>query len=134
MRPLTIFLSRLIGLATLVLGLAMVLHQQSFLEMASRMAHDGPLLFVIGLITLSIGLAIVLGHNVWSGGVLPVVITLFGWIQLIRGLVFLLAPPDSLGRLFEHMDFEKFFPFAAAITLILALYLTFEGFRRHGLK
>jgi hypothetical protein len=127
---LTIYLSRFIGLFALVLALAMALHQQSFVEIASRMVHDGPLLFVIVLITLSIGLAIVLGHNIWSGGVLPVVITLFGWIQLIRGLVFLLAPPDSLGSLFEHMDFEKFFPFATAITLILGLYLTVMGFRR----
>jgi uncharacterized membrane protein len=129
MRPLTIFLSRFIGLGTLVLGLAMVLHQQSFVEIASRMLHDGPLLFVSGLITLSIGLAIVLGHNIWSGGVLPVVITLFGWIQLIRGLIFLLAPPDALASLSEHMDFEKFLPIAAAIALILGFYLTFMGFR-----
>jgi len=129
MRPLTIFLSRIIGLTTLVLGLTMILHRQSFLEMASRMAHDGPLLFLIGLITLAIGLAIVLSHKVWSGGVLPVVITLFGWIQLIRGLVFLLAPPDTLGALFENMNFEKFFPFATAITCVLGLYLTVEGFR-----
>ena len=93
------------------------------------MRWKAPLLFVAGLITLSIGLAIVLGHNIWSGGVLPVVITLFGWIQLIRGLIFLLAPPDALASLSEHMDFEKFLPIAAAIALILGFYLTFMGFR-----
>ena len=96
MRPLTIFLSRFIGLFTLVLALALALHQASFVEIADRLVHDGPLLFITGLIVLAIGLAMVLSHNIWSGGALPVVITLFGWIQLVRGLIFLLAPPDAL--------------------------------------
>jgi hypothetical protein len=34
---------------------------------------------VMGLISLSAGLAIVLAHNIWSGGVLPVVVTICGW-------------------------------------------------------
>jgi hypothetical protein len=130
MRPLTIFLSQLIGLFALVLSLAMILHRQSFVEIASEMVHDRPLLFIIGLITLAIGLAMVLAHNIWSGGVLPVVITVFGWIQLIRGLVFLLAPPDALASFFEKMNFAKVFNVAFAITFVLGLYLTYMGFRR----
>ena len=129
MRPLTIFLSRLIGLFALVLSLAIVLHRKSFVEMASEMVHDRPLFFLVGLITLAIGLAMVLAHNIWSGGVLPVVITLFGWIQLIRGLILLLAPPDSLTSLFEKMNFEKVTIVAIAITAVLGVYLTYMGFR-----
>jgi hypothetical protein len=72
----------------------------------------------------------VLSHNIWSGGSLPVVITLFGWIQLIRGLIFLLAPPDALASLFEKMNFEKFLPFVTAIAFVLGLYLTVMGFRQ----
>jgi hypothetical protein len=130
MRPLTIFLSRFIGLFTLVLALAMGLHQASFVEIADRLVHDGPLLFITGLIVLAIGLAMVLSHNIWSGGALPVVITLFGWIQLVRGLIFLLAPPDALASLFEKMNFEKFLPFVTAIAFVLGLYLTVMGFRQ----
>jgi hypothetical protein len=39
-------------------------------------------LFVVGVIAVAAGLAMVLGHNVWSGGVLPVVITLTGWLLI----------------------------------------------------
>jgi hypothetical protein len=76
MQPLTIFLSRLIGLFAIALSLAIILHRKSFVEMASEMVRDPPLLFLVGLITLAIGLAMVLSHNIWSGGVLPIVITL----------------------------------------------------------
>jgi hypothetical protein len=41
------------------------------------------------------GLAIVIGHNVWSGGALPVIVTLFGWIILIRGVVLLFPSPSA---------------------------------------
>ena len=108
MRPLTIFLSRLIGLFALVLSLAMILHREAFMAVASAMVHDPPLLFLVGMITLAIGLAMVLSHNIWSGGALPVVITMFGWIQLFRGLIVLLAPPDALAAFFDKMNFEKF--------------------------
>ena len=129
MRPVTIFLSRLLGLSMLVLSLAMVLHRQAIAETASMAVHDRPLLFILGLITLIAGLAMVLAHNIWSGGSLPVVVTLIGWITLIRGLILLLAPPDALASLFEMIDSEKFFSVPAAITFALGLYLTYMGFR-----
>jgi hypothetical protein len=129
MRPLTIFLSRLLGLFTLTLSLAMVLHRQSFVETASLVVHDRPLLLVLGMIMLVAGLAIVLSHNIWSGGILPVVITLFGWVMLIRAVILLWAPPEALVSLFEKIDFEKFFYVPASISLVLGLYLTYMGFR-----
>jgi hypothetical protein len=75
------------------------------------------------------GLAIVLTHNVWSGGVLPVIITLIGWATLFRGLVLLLLPPDAVAGIFESIHFEQLFFFYIAITLIIGLYLTYGGFR-----
>jgi hypothetical protein len=129
MRPLTIFLSRLIGLLFICISVAMRARRQAFVDIASGVVHDPPLLFILGLITLTVGLAIVLGHNNWSGGILPVVITLIGWITLIRGLFLLLAPRELVASLFEKMNFEKFFDVAFAITLFLGLYLTYMGFR-----
>ncbi len=130
MQPLTIFLSRLLGLFMLALSLAMVLHRKAMAETAGLLVHDRPLLFILGLIGLVAGLAMVLAHNIWSGGVLPVVVTLFGWIMLIRGLILLLVPPHAVASLFERIDFEKFFDVPVAITVALGLYLTYMGFRR----
>jgi uncharacterized membrane-anchored protein YitT (DUF2179 family) len=129
MRPLTIFLSRLIGLFSLVFALAMILHRDSFAAVTSAMIHDPPLVFLLGLIALAIGLAMVLSHNIWSGGALPVVITLIGWLQLIRGITALLVPPEALASFFDKMNFGKFSYGPFVITLALGLYLTYMGFR-----
>lgn len=130
MRPLTIFLSRLIGLFALVLSLAMVLHRRSYVETAATLIQDRPLLLVLGMISLIAGLAIVLAHNIWSGGTLPVIVTLIGWINLIRGLILLLLPPQAVVSLFEIFHFDERFYLYIAIIFVLGVYLTFMGFRR----
>jgi hypothetical protein len=130
MRPLTIFLSRLIGLFAILVSLTMVVHRQSYVETAATLIHDRPLLLVLGMISIIAGLAIVLSHNIWSGGTLPVIVTLIGWINLIRGLILLLLPPEAVASLFEMFHFEKRFYLYAAITFVFGLYLTYMGFRR----
>lgn len=107
----------------------MVLHHRSFAETAGLLIHDRPLLLVLGMITLVAGLALVLAHNIWSGGALPVVVTLIGWITLIRGIVLLLVPPEALAMFVQKIDIERNFYVPAVITLVLGFYLTYKGFR-----
>jgi hypothetical protein len=70
----------------------------------------------------------VLCHNIWSGGALPVVVTLFGWILLLRGLLLLMLPHETIVRIFEIARFGDFLYVYAAIPLILGLYLSYAGF------
>lgn len=130
MQPATIFLSRLIGLLLLILSAAMALRHRSFAETAGLLIHDRPLLLVLGVITLAAGLAMVLAHSIWSGGALPIVVTLFGWITLLRGIVLVTAPPEALASFFEAIDIEKHFYVPAALSFSLGAYLTAMGFWR----
>ena len=129
MSPLTIFLSRLIGLFAVLVSLSLLMARKSGVEAVDALIHDRPLMLTIGMIVLLGGLAMVLSHNIWSGGALPVVVTLFGWIILIRGVLILFLSPDAMVSLFEVFRFEEFFYVYAAIPLILGLYLTYAGFK-----
>ena len=95
MAPRTIYLGRLIGLYCVVVALAMLSHKHATVDTITVLVHDAPVLLSVSIIALVAGLAIVLAHNVWSGGVLPVVVTLVGWISLIKGVVFLFLPPQT---------------------------------------
>jgi hypothetical protein len=134
MSPRTIFLARLIGLFSVLVSVPMFLHRQAMVETATAMVRDPPLLFVLAMLGLLGGLAIVLAHNVWSGGVLPIIVTLFGWILLFRGALLLLLPPETVAGLIEAVHFEQLFYFFASITLILGLYLTYSGFTASSLQ
>ena len=129
MLPRTIFLSRLLGLYSVLVGLAMVAHRQATVETIKVLEHNAPLLYVVGVMALAAGLAMVLGHNVWSGGVLPLVVTLVGWMSLIKGLLilFLSAELERGSILAGH--YEQRFYLNAAIAIIVGAYLTYGGFR-----
>ena len=128
MQPLTIFLAKLIGLYCVLFGLAMVVQKEAMVEMVAALIRNGPVLLIIEVIGVTAGLAIVLGHNVWSGGALPIVVTLLGWIILIRGVVLLFLSPRGKVRFFEMFRLEELLYLYAGITLVLGFYLTYAGF------
>jgi len=76
MSPRTIYLGRLIGLYCVLLALAMISHKQATVETINAFMYDAPVLLLASIVAMAAGLAIILGHNVWSGGALPVVVTL----------------------------------------------------------
>jgi hypothetical protein len=124
----TTFLSRLIGLYAILTALAMMSHKQASVEMVTGLMHNPPLLFMAGLMALITGLAIILSHNVWSGGALPIVVTLIGWASLIKGLLLLFPLPEVADRMFlGALHYEQFFYLYTSITLLLGIYLTSMG-------
>jgi len=130
MSPRTTFLSRLLGLYYIFAALSMVTHKRVTVETVMALVHNPPVLFIAGLITLVGGLAMILGHNVWSGGGVPVVVTLIGWITLIKSLLFLfLSPEAAVGFFLEGLRYEQLFYLYAAISFIVGVYLTYGGFR-----
>ena len=129
MSPRTIYLGRLIGLYCVLLALAMVSHKQAAVETIIALMHDAPVLLLASIVAMAAGLAIVLGHNVWSGGALAVVVTLVGWISLIKGLILLFLPPVGALAYFEALRYGQFFYAYMSVTLIIGIYLTFSSFR-----
>jgi hypothetical protein len=86
--------------------------------------------YVAGLMAVTAGLAIVLGHNVWSGGAAPVIVTLIGWAALIKGALLLLLSPAAAADVFlGGYHYAQLFYFYAAVSLLLGIYLTYAGAR-----
>jgi putative exporter of polyketide antibiotics len=126
----TLFLSRLIGLYCILVALSMITRRQATLEWVTALVHDPSMIFVLGAITLIAGLAMVLTHNIWSGGALVVIVTLVGWITLIKSLSFLFLPPQIEAGLFlKRLYYEQLFYLYCAFSLVLGIYLTYSGFK-----
>ena len=126
----TVFLSRYVGLFELIVAVAMFAHQSDFVEAVTALLRDRPLLFLASVITVAVGLALVLAHNRWSDGAPALVVTLIGWMTLIKGVLLLLLPPAAALTLFvSELHYERFYYFYAALALALGIYLTAAGFR-----
>ena len=130
MLPRTLFLSKLIGLYCILVALSMITRRQATLESVTALLHNPSMILILGVITLAAGLAMVLAHNIWSGGALVVVVTLVGWITLIKSLFFLFLPPEMEAGLFlGQLHYQQLFYLYTSVSLVLGVYLTYGGFK-----
>jgi uncharacterized membrane protein len=130
MSPRTIFLGRLIGLSYILFSLSMFTHKQATIGAVTSLLQNAPLMFILGLIGLVAGLAMVLAHNVWSGGALPVIVTLVGWATLIKCLLLLFLSPEAESRVFlEGLHYEQLFYFYYAFAVLLGIYMVYAASR-----
>ena len=81
-----------------------------------------------GMVATTAGLAVVLGHQVWSGGALPVVVTIMGWAALLKGVALLLVPAEQMARAYKGVGFERFFHVWMVVVLALGLWVTAMAF------
>jgi hypothetical protein len=85
--------------------------------------------FVEGLLSLGFGSLVVAFHNVWAGW--PVVLTLVGWGQVLKGLARLAAPQVSL-RAYELVAPERAWHFqvGGAFAILLSAFLGYLALAR----
>jgi hypothetical protein len=130
MPPRTAYLGKLLGLYLIAVSLSMFAHAQATVEIIRAIIQDPPLLFIAGLLGVTAGLAMVLAHNVWSGGALPIIVTLFGWASLIKGVLLLTLSPEMESRAFiVGLHYNQHPNLYASFALLFGTYLTYAGFR-----
>jgi hypothetical protein len=124
----TVFLGRLLGLYTLIVTLWLLADQHAATTMIEALVGNPGIHLLLALITLGVGLAMVLGHQRWSGGALPVLVTLIGWGILLRSLLLLFLSSAQVLGLVRALRFSTFFYAYLAVPLVLGIYLTCAGF------
>src|SRR6516164_1668892 len=106
---LTIFLAKLIGLTMIIVSFYTLAQKRTVIALIKAMIDDRPLMFFIELVGMIAGLAMVLAHNIWSG-TLAIVVTLIGWMLLIRSLVWMVLPPRTMRQLISALRLERNYP------------------------
>ena len=123
----SIFLARLLGPALLLVGIGVLINQSYYRGMTREFVASRPLFYLASIIGIVGGLAIVLVHNIWELN-WRVLITLLGWINLIRGAISVLMPEQSFaygGRMMagKHMPM-----IAGVVALLIGLTLCYFGY------
>jgi hypothetical protein len=128
MLPRTTFLSRVIGIYCLIFAVVEATHRTTMIETTTALTNAPASLFLAGAFTLLLGAGMVVGHNVWSGGAAPVVVTIVGWAALLKGAGLMFLSQGQAAGVLEVAHFADLYYFYTAITLVLGLYLTYAGF------
>jgi uncharacterized membrane protein YczE len=125
----SIFIARLIGPVMLAVGIAVLADTRGFRSLADEFLASRALMFLSGLLIMPAGLAIVLSHNLWTAD-WRVLVTLFGWLNVIGGALRLFAPSYLIQTAHAMLRRPQFPTIAAAIWVALGLVFCLFGYLR----
>ncbi len=124
----SIFLARLLGPAMLIVGIGVLINQRYYRGMTNEFVASRPLFYIASIIGVVGGLAIVLVHNVWVLN-WRVLITLFGWIHFLRGVVTVLFPAQAMEFAGRHIAASNRVPLIpGSLAVILGAIFCFYGY------
>jgi drug/metabolite transporter (DMT)-like permease len=119
----SIIIAQVLGIFFAVAGIAMVINSKAVgSAIEESVAHKG-VVFMGGLLALLIGAVIVVLNNVWTMG-LPLLVTILGWLALIKG-VFILLAPAAAASLYKKCSKSGLLVFCGVIVFVLGLVLLY---------
>jgi hypothetical protein len=126
---LTRFLARLLGLWMVLTVVGLLAEKQAMISMLDAFFADAALMWITGVFTFLLGLAVVLAHNRWSGGAATIIVTVYGWIALIKGLMFVWLPAPLEIAFYRTLQLDRFYYEYLVLALVVGGYLIYAGFK-----
>jgi hypothetical protein len=122
----TTFLAQLWGPAMLAVGLGIFASRKYYVRIYRDLEKETLSVLLFGITAIAAGIAQIHFHNTW-GSVTEIIISLLGWMLLIKGLAMTIVPSvvDRGG------DFEvknQLLPASGTVLIILGVYLSWVGF------
>lgn len=119
--------AKFMGPVMLVGGIAMLANRKHMVAIAEDLLASPALIYLAGVLALLLGLTVVIFHNVWTAG-WPVIITVYGWIALVAGVVRMVFPAlvKKMGGWIMMRD--VFMTVAGIINVGLGAFLVWMGF------
>lgn len=123
----SILLARFIGPYIVVIGISLLLNLKYYQSIMESFFRNLALVYITGLITFVAGLAVVLFHNIWTMD-WRIIITLFGWNALIKGVVLVVFPGASAKMTDRFVKNIKLVAIPWAIMLAIGIFLIAKGY------
>ena len=118
---------QLLGLVYAAAGIRGIIDKEAYRVIMKDSIESPALYYLFGLLALVLGFLLVVYHNEWSLS-WSVIITIFGWIAFIEGIL-IIAFPALFLKLSEWMvKKEKFLRVYAFVALILGILFLVLGF------
>lgn len=115
------------SLAYIAIGIGILVNQQFYRNLFEDFIERTSNLYVGGVMALAIGYLIVAFHNTWTKD-MSVIITIIGWLALIKGILILVCPKLMIALTKAIMKNKNFLKIEAIIVIIIGLLFSFLGF------
>ena len=118
--------ARALGLFLILFGLTIAVRASVMWALLPAFFQDGALVFVTGAFGLTIGCAMVAAHHHFNS-LAAIIITLFGWVTVIRSAILLVAPQLVSQVASMAMQIPGLPLIPAAVAVLIGVYLSFVG-------
>lgn len=118
---------KIFGIMYLVVGISMLMQKAMWLELTAYYTQNMPRMMFVSFFPLLIGLIIVFTHNIWVFN-LAVIVTIVGWLALIKGVLLFLAPQQLMKLVPAPEKQEKWIFYEAIIVIILSSLILVNAF------
>lgn len=125
---LTMFLLKLYGLLMLFVGAGMLIEHKFYEKVMKDMAKSPAQLVSDGAMAFVVGLVIVMYHNAWTGAWWVTLVTVLGWLTLLKGALRLLFPAMIAEWATAFSKDKHHTVMLGYIALGLGLVLSIQGF------
>jgi hypothetical protein len=125
--PISKTIAGLIGPTLIVLAAALLINLRSISALVEPVSHDPALVLVSGVLSFVAGLAVVRVHNHWAAD-WAVLVTIFGWLLLIGGLVRMLFPIWLAGMAATLGQHTGFITGEAVVLLVIGAFLSYKAY------
>ena len=115
------------SLLYLAIGIGMLINKDLYKKMFNDFIENIACLYFGGIMALVVGFLLVTFHNTWTKD-LSVIITILGWMALIKGILILVLPKIMVALTKAMVESNKFLKIESVIIIIVGLALAGLGF------
>jgi len=106
----------------------MILKWRDLLGMIDEFKNHKIDWIVLGFTLFLFGIMIIVVHNVWTGSVFQIAITVLGWGVTIKGLFLLLIPDAFMTKWVSSMSKPVAYQVGGVLFVLLGTWLSISGF------
>ena len=122
----SVAITQALGIIFTVMALSVVIDRKNVSAVLEKVAQDRGFLWLWSFLILSMGAVIIAMNNVWTSG-LPLLVTVLGWLTIIKGAFLLLLPGPAVA-LYQKCNKDSVLIFGGIAAFILGLVLLYLGF------
>ncbi|MHC4913280.1 MAG: hypothetical protein ACYTE5_09805 [Planctomycetota bacterium] len=115
------------SLVYIAVGIGILVNGRFYRRMFEDFVESPSTLYFGGITALAVGYLILAFHNTWTKD-LSVIITIFGWLALVKGIVILIQPEIIIALSKAMVKKESVLKIEAIAVIILGLAFSFLGF------
>jgi uncharacterized protein YjeT (DUF2065 family) len=118
---------QILGIIYLTIGIGITVNPGFYKKLITNFTENPPAIYLSGIVALVIGCLLVTLHNFWTKD-WSVIITIFGWASLIKGLFLIVLPKVSIkvGNAFKET--KKLLRVWGIVVAIVGALLALLGF------